>query len=168
METVSLLPLSLSDCPALLDFERRNKTWFEQFIPPRPSGYFNLAGLTDATRELVENQSTETHLMYVIYDGDKIVARANIHTIYDDHVEIGYRVCQEYLGKGIAKRALLALVEVCREQLDVGYVVGKVTSGNQASIKVLENAGFAYQSKALNATLIQGQHHDLLSYQLIL
>ncbi|KKD61017.1 acetyltransferase [Grimontia sp. AD028] len=168
METVSLSPLSLNDCQALLDFECRNKTWFEQFIPPRPSGYFNLAGLTDATRELVENQSTETHLMYVIYEGDKIVARANIHTIYDDHAEIGYRVCEEYLGKGIAKRALLALVEVCSELLEVDYVVGKVSSGNQASIKVLESAGFVYQSKALNAALIQGQHLDLLNYRLAL
>lgn len=166
METVLLSQLSLSDCPALLDFECRNKEWFEQYIPPRPKYYFDITGLTNVTRKTVDTQSTDTHLMYVIYENGRIVARANIHTIYDDHAEIGYRVCQQSQGKGIAKRALRELVEICRTHLDIDYVLGKASSGNHASIKVLESAGFIYQSKEQNATVINGQHINLLHYRL--
>ncbi|MBE1275575.1 GNAT family N-acetyltransferase [Enterovibrio baiacu] len=165
MHPVTLSPLSMDDCDALLDFECRNKGWFEQHIPPRPSRYFDRVGLTAATQKLVQTQGDESHLMYVVYQGTEIVARANIHTIRPDFVEIGYRVCQSHIGKGIATQAVAALLTICRRQLATPYVLAKVTTENHASHVVLKKTGFTLTRKEKNGTVVKGKHLSLCHYE---
>ncbi|MEZ8026726.1 GNAT family N-acetyltransferase [Enterovibrio norvegicus] len=164
MHPITLSPLSMKDCDALLDFERRNKGWFEQHIPPRPTRYFDRVGLASATQKLVQTQGDESHLMYVVYQGTAIVARANIHTICPDFVEIGYRVCKAHVGKGIATQAVAALLDISRHQLATPYVLAKVTKENHASQRVLEKAGFVFSHKERNGTVVNGNHLELWYY----
>ncbi|MDD1784278.1 GNAT family N-acetyltransferase [Enterovibrio sp. ZSDZ35] len=166
MHAFSLTPLSLDHCSALLDFEIRNKAWFEQHIPPRPARFFDLPGLTRATRQSIDLQGHQTHLMFVVENESKqIIARANIHDIQDEYAEIGYRVCEKEIGKGIATNAVMALLEICRSELTVDYVLAKTTPQNIASQKVLERTGFLYTGKEKNSTTLNHRYHDLLHFQ---
>ncbi|PKF49235.1 GNAT family N-acetyltransferase [Enterovibrio nigricans] len=166
MSSFSLTPLSLDHCPALLDFEIRNKAWFEQHIPARPAHFFDLPGLTRATRQSLDSQSPHTHLMFVVENAQKqIIARANINEVFDDHAVIGYRVCERETGKGIATKAVTALLDVCRHELTVDHVIAKTTSQNIGSQKVLRRAGFICIGKEKNGTLLHHRYFDLLTYQ---
>lgn len=45
--------IDLSDALALLEFERQNKDWFDQFIPPREVEFYSLNGVKQHIRELL-------------------------------------------------------------------------------------------------------------------
>ncbi|KXF82384.1 GNAT family N-acetyltransferase [Enterovibrio coralii] len=159
-------PLSLEHCEALLNFEIKNRAWFERYIAPRPPHFFDLHGLTRATHTALELQSNLTHRLFVMVDEQqRIVGRANINEIRDDHAVIGYRVCEQAVGKGIATKAVQALIAVCKDELDVDYMLAKTTPHNIGSQKVLAKTGFRYIGRERNAAKIQGRFNDLWLYQ---
>jgi RimJ/RimL family protein N-acetyltransferase len=56
-------------------------------------------------------------------------------------VEIGYGVAAEFWGQGVATRAVLAVLDVARENGAVSVVAG-TDAANIASQRVLQKAGF--------------------------
>jgi RimJ/RimL family protein N-acetyltransferase len=82
---------------------------------------------------------------YVIEDGNagKILGGANLR-LFDpmrDTVELGYWLFVEARGRGIATRAVRALVEDCHAR-GIARVEAHVRIGNVPSERVLERAGF--------------------------
>jgi RimJ/RimL family protein N-acetyltransferase len=72
----------------------------------------------------------------ILYDGQ--IAGDLMSFLHDGRREIGYRVAQEYWGKGIATRALALFLDVERRRPLYGYVL----SSNVGSQRVLEKCGF--------------------------
>ena len=58
-------------------------------------------------------------------------------------VEIGYSLCQEWRGKGLATEMARALVERAAEHALVTSIVARTNSDNAASVSVLEHCDFA-------------------------
>lgn len=136
--------LSLNDVKPLFMFEKENKAFFEQFVPPRPDSYFRYEDFSEILIELLEEQDDRRSLFYLIKDENgKIIGRMNLVDI--DWVKksgnIGYRVGQQYTGKGAAVKGLQLLMS---EAKDFGLIElrAKTTKNNLASQKVLDKCLF--------------------------
>lgn len=81
----------------------------------------------------------------ILYDGQ--IAGDVLSFPHDGRREVGYRIGQQYWGKGIATRALALLLDVERRRPLYGYVL----SSNAGSRRVLEKCGF---------TVIGEEHED--------
>jgi RimJ/RimL family protein N-acetyltransferase len=75
-------------------------------------------------------------LWTIVYDGQ--IAGNLMSFPHDGRREIGYRIAQEYWGKGIATRALALFLEVERRRPLYGWVLAQ----NLGSQRVLEKCGF--------------------------
>ena len=81
----------------------------------------------------------------IIYDGR--IAGDLVSFLHDGRREVGYRIGQQYWGKGIATRALALFLEVERRRPLYGWVLAE----NIGSQRVLEKCGF---------TIIGEEHED--------
>jgi RimJ/RimL family protein N-acetyltransferase len=72
----------------------------------------------------------------ILYDGR--IAGDLMSFLHDGRREVGYRIGQQYWGKGIATQALTLFLEVERRRPLYGWVL----SSNMGSRRVLEKCGF--------------------------
>ena len=73
----------------------------------------------------------------ILYDGR--IAGDLMSFLHDGRREVGYRIGQQYWGKGIATQALALFLEVERRRPLYGWVL----SSNMGSRRVLEKCGFS-------------------------
>ena len=149
--------LSLEDCDALFDFEYRNKAWFERWVPPRPGIYFDPEKFPGALSSLVGGMSRSTYLLFVKYQNDKIVGRFNFSSIEDEQAEVGYRICQDYLGRGVAFEGLAYLKVFASKELKLKRLVAQVASNNIASQRVLLKHSFVKHPTFQEPVELNGQ-----------
>jgi len=139
---MQLQQLNENHFEALFDFETRNRDWFALSVPPRPESYRTMDGFSHATTHLLaEQHSGESHF-FVAIEKEKIVARANLVDIASGSADVGYRVCAEQVGKGVATNALQALIAIAQQHLCLTQLTAKTTNNNLASIRVLQKLGF--------------------------
>ncbi len=149
--------LTLEDSQALFDFEGRNKSWFESWVPPRPASYFDQETFPDMLTQLVLGMSQATYLMFVRYRGDDIVGRFNFSDIDGEQAEVGYRVCRNHLGQGIGAEGLSYLREFALKELRLKRLVARVASDNIASQKVLLRHSFVEHPTFRESTELNGR-----------
>jgi len=158
--------LETNDKKPLFDFEKRNKDWFEEFVPPRPFGYFNFDSFSRIIDALIDEQKREECFLFVIYENKEIIGRVNISEI-DGHVaEIGYRICKDHLKKGLATKSVKQLIQFSTKKMNITELSAKTTAENIASQNVLLNNGFKYSGKNKDAAELNGHKVDLLCYSL--
>ena len=139
---ISINSLQERDAEELFEFEKNNRLFFEQMVPSRGEDYYNFETFKIRHKELLTEQQENKSKFYLIRDNsDKIIGRINLVDIdtTNDIAEIGYRVGQEYGGKGIGARALKLLLET---EISVTKIKAKTTINNIASQRVLEKNGF--------------------------
>lgn len=137
--------LALTDAEQLLEFELRNRAWFEQFVAPRGDRFFTVAAVRDHIRAyLIAKQQGRFHGCVVLDNSGVIVARANLREIdvRDASAEIGYRVAQAQTGKGIASAATEFLIRLAYDEWQIKQLRGFVSVDNLASARVLEKNDF--------------------------
>ncbi len=150
----SLRPLTQADLPALLDFERQNRAYFEQWVPPRPKWFFK-----DPTRyyahmeTLLEEQQNGTFLMHVLTDqSNHIMGRVNLTVA--SQPSLGYRIAQAHSGKGLATIAVQQICEIAQNALKLSSLSAQAAQNNMASQQVLLRNGFTrHQSPAQRVEL---------------
>ena len=157
--------LSADDISQLCDFEYRNKEWFERYVPPRDPRYFSLDDFREVINGLLEEQQQHKLLMFVVYRNNQIVARVNLTSIQGDSAELGYRVCQSAVNKGIATQAVTGVLEHCREVYGIHRVSAVTTENNQASQIVLLKNGFHFTHREKDAYVLNGQSADFVFFQ---
>jgi len=81
--------------------------------------------------------------------------------------EVGYWVCAEARGRGIATEALRGFVDWIWQSTDIQHLNAAVFSDNPASARVLENAGFALGYLARKAAIKDGLLRDEWIYYLV-
>ncbi|MBM7659909.1 ribosomal-protein-alanine N-acetyltransferase [Bacillus mesophilus] len=129
---------------SLYKFECENRNYFEKMVPSRGDEYYQYDVFITKNSELLNEIRSGTSYFYLIKnDIGEIVGRMNLIDI--DHGtrkgSIGYRVGENFIGKGIANKALrLLLLEA--DKYNVMELHAKTTSHNIASQKVLVKAGF--------------------------
>ncbi len=145
-------PLTLSHTNKLLDFEIKNKGYFESFIAPRENAFYTKAGVEDHIQQLTNEDS---NLPFVLMDNSQIIARANLKNIHKNgSAEIGYRVAQNTIGKGVGSLCVKFLIEKSKN-IDIKSLLAYVLDNNKASERVLTKSDFV-----LNLCLPNYCDHD--------
>ena len=78
--------------------------------------------------------------------------------------QIGYWVAQPYWGQGIATNAVRALTSYGFETFGFERIEAEVFAWNHASARVLEKAGYGFESRQRNKIFKDGEVHDALLY----
>jgi len=146
MRPVFVRLLTIDDTEAVLKFEQENRTWFEQWVPPRPVGYFDLETLKQINIDLVAEHTAGTAYMHLILKNDVIVGRINLSNINREGIasaDVGYRISEKYIGQGIAAQALGAVEKLALNTYDLKFLSGSCLETNPASIAVLTKNGYA-------------------------
>ncbi|MGE7675711.1 GNAT family N-acetyltransferase [Lysinibacillus sp. NPDC094403] len=139
---ISINSIQERDAEELYRFEKNNRQFFEQMVPSRGEDYYNFETFKIRHRELLVEQQEEKSKFYLIRDNSgNIIGRINLVDIdtTNDIAEIGYRVGQDYGGKGIGAKALKLLLET---EISVKKIKAKTTMNNIGSQRVLEKNGF--------------------------
>ncbi len=140
--------LTQADLPALLAFERHNRSYFEQWVPPRPSWFFDdSARSVSHMKSLLKEQHSGVFLMYILIDQSRqILGRVNL-TI-SSQPSLGYRIAKAHAGQGLASLAVKRICVTARDTLGLPDISAQAAQDNLASQKVLTNNGFARSKSA--------------------
>jgi RimJ/RimL family protein N-acetyltransferase len=94
-------------------------------------------------RDIVKDNNTDTYYGRYLIEEVKtgaLVGAAKLEA-YGEEVEIGYRIMEEYWGKGVATEIAKYLIRFSFKVFNPPAVIAFVNVHNAASIRVLEKAG---------------------------
>ncbi|SDC77385.1 GNAT family N-acetyltransferase [Shouchella lonarensis] len=140
---INITPLQESDTEALFQFEQRHRAYFRQFVPDRGEDYYDPATFVEQQQSLLAEQRDGTSYFYLIKTKiDEIAGRINLVDVNKAKrsAELGYRVGETYVGKGVASAALSHLLRDLPAEIDI--IQAKTTPDNRGSQKVMERNGF--------------------------
>ncbi|WP_424982786.1 GNAT family N-acetyltransferase [Maritalea sp. S77] len=163
---VQLTPIHLDHVPALLRFERSNADYFEQFVPPRPLKMLTDKGMLDAVNALCEEAQSGQGAYFVVLEQDEVIARLNL-TYDGERADIGYRVGEGHVGKGLATQMVQhALDKLKDDGFDV--VTAHALSSNPGSVRVLEKCGFGVSRVDQDGGQAFGFEGDVVHFEQVL
>ena len=151
---------SLDDAFSLLEFERSNRAWFESQIEPRAADFYSISGVENHIMDLLsEHKDNRMHPCLILNQDGEILGRANLKSISqrDACAEVGYRIGQDYLGRGLATAALRYLIALASTEWQLNRLHAYVAENNAASLHVLEKAGFVKDQSIANLAKINQQ-----------
>lgn len=158
--------LSSKHIDPLLEFELKNKLWFETFIEPRASNFYSKHGVTEHIDVLVEHMNAGTAFCAVLKQENEIVARANLRDISNNRAYIGYRVAEHFTSQGIASYCLSQLIEIAKNKLQLTTLRAQVLDNNPASKRVLKKYGFTFVGTIPKFLFLNNQHLDCKEFEL--
>lgn len=137
------------DAKGLFEFESQNRRFFEEMVPSRGDDYYEYSYFGDRLNELLQEQKEGLSYFFLIKDEyENIVGRMNVVDIYTSNDckigHVGYRIGEQYVGKGVATNALKLVINKVVEEYKVNEFFAKTTIENVASQKVLEKSGFCF------------------------
>lgn len=122
----------------------------------------------DAKRYL--NNKNHNRNCYAIDSENKLVGAIGLKLEDEDKTHIGnvtYWIGEPYWGKGIATKALKLFTKYSFEKYPVERLEGKVYTWNDASARVLEKAGYKFESLSKLSTQKNGERIDQLIYYIL-
>ena len=158
--------LQLDDVKRLLAFERDNRDWFEQFIPPRNEAIYTPEGVETHIIDCLAKYIQQIYHPNVLVDLDgNIIGRANLIDIDGAAgcTKIGYRIARHHVGTGLATGAV-AQLKVLAAQRGLTLLNAYVTVENHASARVLEKSGFVKGERVPGMTVLKGRALDCDHY----
>jgi len=90
-----------------------------------------------------------------------------LHDVFRGNAEIGYWVGEKYWNKGIATKALKAMVKYTFDTFRVNRIFANVFESNESSIRVLKKCGFIEEGKFKNSIIKNNQIQDCYIYALL-
>lgn len=141
----------------LLDFELKNKQWFESLIEPRAKSFYSLKGVTEHIDSLINQMNHDAAYSGVLLKNNTIIARANLKDISNNEAFVGYRVAEDFTSKGAASFCLSQLIDIAQSKLNVTQLKARVLENNPASMHVLKKFGFQAIDKNVNFITLNGK-----------
>ncbi len=139
---ITIESLQYKDAGPLFEFELKNRHYFEKMVPSRGEEYYNYESFLKRHESLLKEQSEDLSYFYLIKDqNSNILGRINLVDITKNGGDVGYRIGEENIGKGIAQKALTMLIQTAKNK-GIKQISAKTTNNNIASQKVLEKKGF--------------------------
>ena len=165
---ISLELLDLKNAQDIYDFEVENRAYFEENLPPRGENYYVLENYNNIIKELIDEQNRGECFMYVIRNEiGRVIGRINFVSVKNEKTktaELGYRIGQTEIGKGIATRAVQMALNLGIERHQLDEVTAGTSTDNIASQKILEKNGFTYIGIDKNYMQLNGKQIDNVKY----
>lgn len=167
---ITLRALAAADWQTLLDFEVRNRGWFEQHVASRGEAFYCRAGVEQHIADALTGLAQRRWFPGLLLDQvGAIIGRANLKDV-DVHAgvaELGYRIAQDRVGTGLATEAVLLMKDVALRQWGLQRLRAVVSVTNPASSRVLEKCGFV-PLEPLPSEPQRASVSPMLSYQCVL
>ena len=154
-------PLSLADAPDLLALRLANREFLAPFDPVRAEEFFTLEAQTEIARNA-------DGLTFAILDAGELAGTISLsNVVYGAFrsANLGYWVDAKRNGRGLATRAVAAVVEHAFGPLSLHRLQAGTLVGNVASQRVLEKNRFELIGLARNYLHIGGAWRDHLLFQ---
>ena len=159
--TQTIRPLALADAPDLLALRLANREFMAPFDPVRPEKFFTLEAQTEIARN-------PDGLTFAILDEGELAGLISLsNVVYEAFrsANLGYWVDARRNGRGLATRAVAALVEHAFGPLGLHRLEAGTLVDNVASQRVLEKNRFELIGLARNYLHIAGDWRDHLLFQ---
>ncbi len=164
-KTITTLNLILStpaidDYLALNDFENRNKNHLARW--ETIASQSNQRRLESWIQECVEGNSARFFIR-IKENPDTIIGLCNFTQIFRGAFQacyLGYKIDEEYEGKGIMFEALRALIAYVFEELNLHRIMANYMPSNMRSARLLHRLGFLVEGHAKNYLLINNKWED--------
>jgi [ribosomal protein S5]-alanine N-acetyltransferase len=161
MDTGIIRPFEQSDLPELTALQVKNSTFLMPSSPQRPGGYLT----EDGQRAWLESGDG---LRLAILDQHAIAGVISLSHIMRGPLQsasVGYWVAQDRNGRGLASRALAAMVDHAFIELGLHRLEAATAVDNVASQRVLARAGFTQIGVARKRIFIRGAWRDSLLFE---
>jgi ribosomal-protein-alanine N-acetyltransferase len=159
--TLAIRPLVESDAGELLRLRVANREFLAPFDPFRPDDYFTI----ETQLEIARNASG---LSFAILDGGELAGMISLSNVVFGafcNANVGYFVDASRNGRGLASRALEAMIEHAFGELALHRLEAGTLVDNVASQRVLEKNGFECIGLARSYLRIAGAWRDHLLFQ---
>lgn len=153
--------------PGSVAFERENRHWFEQWVPPRPDSYKHYDRFCTQCDTLRDDMTQGTGFYALGIIDDVIIGRFNLSPIIDRTGDIGYRIGQQHTGQGYSILFGRLLVASARNN-GLSALTARVLEHNPASQKTLTHLGFQRAPAPDETVTLNGACHRLKRYELAL
>lgn len=168
-----LIKLIDSSCmEKLFEFELLNRQFFEKTCPSRGDAYYEINNFKRILASLIIEQENGLLYMYLIYNKlNEIVGRVNLVDVQRgtyNKAELGYRIGENYQGKGYATKAVNLILEKASTLHCINKVLAGTSSKNIASQTILTKNGFKFITKQENYILLNGEYHDNMVFEKVL
>ncbi|CAM5430472.1 hypothetical protein STENM223S_07772 [Streptomyces tendae] len=133
--------LRAGHAPALLAFERDNRSWFAAWVPDRGDAYFTHF---DARLHalLAEQEAGICHFHVLAGADGEVLGRVNLVDVDRGVADLGYRIAERATGKGLATRAVREVCALAAGTYGLTALRAATTVVNTASQAVLARTGF--------------------------
>lgn len=172
MSDIIIKLLEKDDAKELFDFEIKNRSFFEKTCLSRGDSYYYFNNFIKLMFELVDEQSLGMHYMYIIRNSEhKIVGRVNLVDIVRGNfnkAEIGYRIGEEYIGRGYAEKAVKLALYDAVNKYKLHRIEAGVSPENTASQKVLLKNNFKMVGTYKKYILLNGKWSDSIIFEKVL
>lgn len=148
---------------AVFEFERDNKEFFEQGLPPRASQYFEYDSFLKICHGLLEEQKKGECKFFLIYFQEEMVGRINFSTIKELKAELGYRISRNFQGRGVASKAVELVLDEAKK-LNLNLIEAGTSASNIGSQKVLTKNGFEESSRVKDVMKVNNVWIDGIVY----
>lgn len=165
---LSLQLMTKNDYKDVFDFEQRNRSFFEQNLPPRPTAYNSYDSFVIIMDDLVKENESGYSYMCLLKEDDYIIGRFNIHSIKKGNCELGYRLDQDFQGKGFATLGVKMIIDFVSNKRDINLITAGTAMTNIGSQRVLEKNGFQRVELVNKVMKVPDQWIDGVVYQKLL
>jgi len=141
---VTLRPVEDGDLPILYEHQRDPESVRMSAFPAREREPY-------MAHMAMIRANPSNMILTILFDGQ--VAGSMFSWEQDGHREVGYRVGREFWGRGIATRALAALLQEVTERPLFGYTA----EHNIASMRVLQKCGFVRAGETKGVLNVGGE-----------
>jgi ribosomal-protein-alanine N-acetyltransferase len=126
---------------AILDFELANRAYFAESISDRGDDFYE--HFAERYRALLAEQEAGLSIGHVLVDEhETVVGRFNLYELVDGTAEVGYRIAQRFVGRGVATSGLRRMCRLARDEYGLRTLSAATSNENAASRRVLTKAGF--------------------------
>ena len=159
MESIKIKLLTLMDTNELFVFEKENREYFQSIGLGRVDAYYQYDSFSQIVKELVYEQDKGLLYMYLVIDQHgTIVGRVNLTNIIQEpfkKAELGYRIGEEYQGRGYATSAVKLILKQANQSHKLHRIEAGTSPKNIGSQVVLIKNGFQFVGK-YNQYYLQG------------
>ena len=153
------------DAPALVKMASDNNVWIQMVNRfPQP------CTLLDAENWILKTRSNFSLPAVFAIDMDgKVIGGIGVILHQEqglNDAELGYWLDEQYWNRGIMTEAIVQMVKYTFKTFAIARIFAEVLTGNKASIRVLEKAGFTREKVLYRVTIRNGRYIDGYVYSI--
>ncbi len=168
---VQLRIATLADAAGLADAFTRSWNHLQPWEPDRAESWFTPAGQHERLTSSLERYKNGQVVPWVLAEGDRIVGQMTLSDLVPGpfrNADLGYWLAADAVGRGLATRAVEAVIEISDTELKLHRIAASTLTNNAPSQRVLQRTGFVQIGFAPTYLHIAGAWQDCNLYQRIL